>query len=47
MGKTITWMRETFGPSLFNESKQFHERYGTDQMLLALTNELLETQVYS
>lgn len=45
MGKTVTWMRETFGPSLHGESKAFHERYGTDQMLLALTNELLATQV--
>lgn len=45
--RTVTWMRATFGPSLFGESKQFHERYGSQQSLLILTNELLETQVYS
>lgn len=46
-GTTVTRMRVIFGPSLFNESKAFHERYGSQQNLLILVDELLETQVYS
>jgi Recombination enhancement, RecA-dependent nuclease len=47
MGKTVTWMRQTFGPSLFGESTAFHEQYGSEQSLLILTDELLETHIYS
>lgn len=46
-GHTFDSALTVFGPSLFNESKAFHERYGSQQSLLILTNELLETQVYS
>jgi hypothetical protein len=30
-----------WGPSLANGSKPFHERYGSDDSLLAKTNEML------
>ena len=33
---------ELYGPSLALNSKAFHERYGSDDSLLAKTNELLE-----
>ena len=33
---------EVYGPSLALSSKTFHERYGSDEELLAKTNELLE-----
>ena len=34
--------RETWGPSLAEGSKPFHERYGSDEELLKMTNELIE-----
>ena len=33
---------QTWGPSLADGSKPFHERYGSDDELLAKTNELLK-----
>jgi hypothetical protein len=33
--------REAFGPSLRLESRAFHERYGSDDELLARVNELI------
>lgn len=33
---------DAWGPSLAHGSKPFHERYGSDDELLAKTNELLE-----
>jgi hypothetical protein len=44
---TVKSAREAFGPSMFHEGKAFAERYGSQQDLLILTNELLETRVYS
>jgi len=32
--KTIEQMREDYGPNLHDESRAFHERFGTDQELL-------------
>lgn len=46
-GYTVESASEVFGPSLFHESKAFHDRYGDQRQLLILVNELLETQVYS
>lgn len=44
---TMVYPELIYGPSLANGSKPFHERFGTQAALLALTNELLETQVCS
>lgn len=40
-GWTAAEMEAFFGPSLANGSKPFHESFGTDEELLALTNQLL------
>jgi hypothetical protein len=42
-GKTQAWATEYMGPSLALSSKAFRARYGTDDELLSLTNELLTT----
>ena len=39
--ETKSRMRTLFGPSLALQSKLFRERYGTDETLLAKTNELI------
>jgi hypothetical protein len=41
MDKTVTFMREVYGPSLRLESKAFTELYGTQRALLARVNALL------
>ena len=41
-GKTASYMRTLYGPSLARESRAFRRCYGTDDELLAKTNELLE-----
>jgi hypothetical protein len=38
---TVTRMREAFGPSLARTSKAFREAFGTDDELLAKTNDLI------
>ena len=40
-GYTATQMRDLFGPSLARHSKAFRERYGSDDKLLAKTNDLI------
>lgn len=39
---SIADMRMTFGPSLADGSKPFHERFGSDEELLQMVNEKLE-----
>ena len=39
-GRTSTQMLAAFGPSLAKGSKPFHEKYGGDTVLLALTNRI-------
>lgn len=41
-GYTVAQMEDEFGPSLARSSKRFRERYGTDEMLLAVLNVRLE-----
>ncbi len=41
MDRTVTWMRNRYGPSLALESKAFAERYGSQRELLAKVNEML------
>lgn len=41
-GWTAKQMEVTYGPSLARNSKAFRARYGTDDLLLRATNELLE-----
>lgn len=40
-GHSTLYMTNKYGPSLAKGSKPFHERYGTDEELLAITNENL------
>jgi hypothetical protein len=40
-GRTLTDMREVFGPSLARQSKAFREFFGSDDQLLAEVNQLL------
>jgi hypothetical protein len=40
-GKDSKWATEFMGPSLAKSSKAFRARYGTDDELLAMTNERL------
>jgi hypothetical protein len=42
-GKDSKWATQFMGPSLAKSSKAFRERYGTDEELLSLTNDLLTT----
>jgi hypothetical protein len=41
MDRTVTWMRNMYGPSMALESKAFAERYGNQRTLLARVNEML------
>ena len=41
MNRTVTWMRNMYGPSMALESKAFAELYGSQRALLAEVNKLL------
>jgi Recombination enhancement, RecA-dependent nuclease len=41
-GKTLAWCRRVVGPSLFHESTEFREEFGTDSELLAEQNRLID-----
>lgn len=41
MDRTVTWMRNMYGPSMALESKAFAKRYGSQRELLAIVNERL------
>lgn len=43
-GMTIKECRETFGPSLFHESKAFHDEFGSNAELLERQNRILRAQ---
>ena len=41
-GNTFATMRETYGPSLMDGSRVFHETYGTDDELIAQQTAVIE-----
>lgn len=44
--KTVAEMTDGLGPSLYHDARSFHERYGSDEELLAYQNELLKQEGY-
>lgn len=42
MDRTVTYMRNRFGPSKRLEGREFTKVYGTDRQLLARVNEMLK-----
>lgn len=41
MDRTVTWMRNMYGPSMALESKEFARVYGSQRELLAKANEMI------
>lgn len=40
--RSVAEMTDAYGPSLYHNARAFHERFGSDEELLAIQNQLIE-----